>query len=120
MHTSVGNNSLRESVTAFALAGWIEAPAVVSINVNIAFVVAGNKIRIPVNNILLCVTVGDLDRSEKRRYCVVLNAVLLPSFLTEAAILDGETAAANLLKVFANYIAAKVAEEEYEKSEKEE
>ena len=49
---------------------------------------------------------------------MVLNAVLLPTFLTEAVILDGKTAASNILKVFANCIALKGSEEEYDKSAK--
>ena len=43
---------------------------------------------------------------------MVLNAVLLPPFLEEAAIFDGETAVANLLKVSVKCIAMNGAEKE--------
>ena len=36
-HTAVGNNSLGESVVAFALAGDLSSPSVISFNIKIAF-----------------------------------------------------------------------------------
>ena len=51
---------------------------------------------------------------------MALNAALLPSFLTEPAILDREMATENLLKVFARCIATKGAEEEEEMFSEEE
>ena len=62
VHVYVGNKSLGESVTAFSLAGLIEAPKVVSINVDIAFAIAGDNIWIPITKVLLCTAVGDLAR----------------------------------------------------------
>ena len=59
-------------------------------------------------------------RGQKKRDWVALNAVLIPPLLTEATILDSETSAANLLKVFVKCITAKGSEEEDNKSEKEE
>ena len=82
----------------------LEAPTVVSINSNIAFANTGDNIWIPITKLLLRSAVGDLVRSKKQREWVALNAILIPPFLTKAAILDSETAATNLLKVFANYI----------------
>ena len=81
---------------------------------------AGNKIRIPVTKVLSCASVGNLARSKKHRYWVVLNAVLLPPFLTEDAILDRKTTVANLLKLSAKCIAANLVEEENDKLVKEE
>ena len=46
---------------------------------------------------------------------MALNVVLLPPFLTEAAILDGEIASANLHNIFAKCISKKGMEEEEEK-----
>ena len=47
VHASVGNKSLGETVTAFSLAGYLEAPTVVSIDAKHAFAVNGNNIRLP-------------------------------------------------------------------------
>ena len=57
MHMSVGNKYLGESISTFALAGYIEALKVISIDTSIAFAIYGNKIRIPVTEVLLCVIV---------------------------------------------------------------
>ena len=67
VHVSIGNNSLWESVTDFALAGSLEAPTAVSINAGIAFTISGDKIRIPVTKVLLRTAVGDLTISKKQR-----------------------------------------------------
>ena len=75
---------------------------------------------IPVTKAILCTTVGDLTRSKKHRDWVDLNSVPLLLFLTEAAILEGEMAAKNLLKVFAKCIDKKEVEEEDKKLAKEE
>ena len=93
VHTSVCNKSLGESVTAFTLAGLLKAPKVVSIDADIAFVNAGDKIRIPITELILCAASGNLVRLKKQRDWLVLNAVLLPPFLMEAAILDSKKAA---------------------------
>ena len=59
-----------------------------------------DKIWIPVTKVLLHAAIGDLDILKEQREWLPLNAVLLPPFLTEAAVLDNKTAVANLLKVF--------------------
>ena len=68
---------------------------------------ADNKIWIPITEVILRVAVGNIARGGKQRDWVVLNTVLLPSFMTETSILDCKMAAANLLKVFTKCIAAK-------------
>ena len=42
-HLAVGNKSLEESVVAFALAGDISSPSVISLKIEIAFAADGNK-----------------------------------------------------------------------------
>ena len=116
VHMSIGNKPLGESVTIFTLEGYLEAPAVVSIIVNTAFAIASDKIPIPVTKELLCSNVGDLSRSKKQRDWVALNIVLIPPFLTEAAIFDNKTEVENLLKVFVKCIDSKGEKEEDEKS----
>ena len=66
VHVSVGKTPLGESITAFSHAGSLEAPTVNYINVNIAFAIAGNRIWIPVTEVLLRAAVSDLARSKKR------------------------------------------------------
>ena len=51
-HATVGNNSLGESVLALALAGKIDSPSVISINTDIAFAIDGDKIRLPIIEVL--------------------------------------------------------------------
>ena len=62
VHASVGKTPLGESVTAFAQAGSLEAPTVDYIDVDIAFAIVGNRIWIPVTEVLLRAAVGDLAR----------------------------------------------------------
>ena len=62
------------------------------------------KIRLPITEVLLCVAVGDLNGSKKKRNWQSLNAFLLPPFQTEVAILHGELDAGELLKIFAQSI----------------
>ena len=109
-HTSVGNKSLGEFIATFALTGSLNSPSVVLININIVFFMDGDKIRLPITEVLLRAAAGNLARSKKHPYWTPHNAVLLPSFLTEAEILDGETAAEELLKIFARSI-TEIAEE---------
>ena len=52
-YASIVNKPPGESVTALSLVGSLEAPEVVSINYNIAFANAGDKIKIPVTKVLL-------------------------------------------------------------------
>ena len=87
-NTSVGKKSLRESVAEFALAGSIDSPSVVSIDINIAFTINGKKIRHPIPEVLLHAAAGDLMRLNNQRYWTLRSTVLLPPFLTEAEILN--------------------------------
>ena len=103
-HANVGNKSLVEYIQAFALAGNLDSPSVISLNLEIAFATEGEKIRLPITDVLLCAAAGDLARSKNQRDCPSLNAVLLPPFLTEFSILHGESDKGELLKIFARSI----------------
>ena len=104
VHVYVGNKSLGESVTAFSLKVSLDSPSLVLIDFNIAFSMDGDKIRLPFAEVLLCAAAGDLAISKNQMDWMPLNAVLLPPFLTEAEIFDGETSAEDLLKTFARTI----------------
>ena len=67
LHTSVGKKSLGESVAAFFMKGSLNSPSIVSINVNIAFAMDGDKIRLPIAEVLLLSVVGNLVRSKNQR-----------------------------------------------------
>ena len=99
-HTSVGNTPLGESVTAFALAGSLDSPSVVLIDVNIAFSMDGDNIRLQISEVLLRTAAGDLASSNKQRYWTPINAILIPPLLMEAQILCRETSTEYLLKTF--------------------
>ena len=88
-HAAVENKSLGESVVAFALAGDLISPSVISFNIDIAFAADGEKIRLPIAEVLLRAAAGNLARSKKQCDWTTRNAVLLPPFLKEAAILHG-------------------------------
>ena len=103
-HATVGNKSLEESIQAFTLTGDLGSPSVVSFNLEIAFAPDGEKIRLPIAEVLLRAAAGNLARSKNRRDWQSLNAVLLPPFLTEAAILHDESDAGELLQIFARII----------------
>ena len=78
VHASVGNKSLRESVAAFALEGCLDSPSLVLVNINISFTMYGNKIRLPIPEVLLHTVAGNLARSKNRQYWKPRKAVLLP------------------------------------------
>ena len=103
-HAAFGNKSLGESVVAFALAGNLSSPSVISLKIEIAFAVDGDKIRLPIVEVLLRTTAANLTRSKKQRDWTPRNDVLLPTFLTEAAILHSESDVGKLLKIFARSI----------------
>ena len=103
-HAAVGNKSLGEYVVAFSLASYLGSPSFISFNLEIAFANDGEKIRVPITEVLLCAAAGDLARSRKQRDWTSHNAVLLPPLLTKAAILHGESDAGELLKIFARSI----------------
>ena len=58
----------------------------ISFNTDIAFAADGDKIRLPIAEVLLRAAAGDLARSKNQRDWQYRNAVLLPPFLAEAAI----------------------------------
>ena len=64
----VGNKSLEETVAAFALAGYLSSPSVVSLKIDISFAADGDKILLPIAEELLRGAAGDLARSKKQRY----------------------------------------------------
>ena len=64
----------------------------------------GDKIRLLIAEVLLRATAGILALLKKLRDWTPRNAVLLPPFLKEAAIIHGELDAVNLLKIFARSI----------------
>ena len=100
-HSMVRNKSLGEILQAFALAGDLASPSVISFNLEIAFSPEGEKIRLPIMEGLLCDAPSNLKGTKKQRDWQSLNAVLLLSFLTESAILHGKSDAGELLKIFA-------------------
>ena len=57
----------------------------------IAFAEDGDKIHLPTTEVLLHAAAGDLMRSKNQQDWTPHNAFLLPPFLTEAAILNGES-----------------------------
>ena len=103
-HAAVGNKSMGESVVDFALAGDLDSPSVNSFNLDIAFATNGQKIRLPIVEVLLCAAAGVLARSKKQCNWTSRNTVLLPPFLTEATILHGKSDAGELQKIFARSI----------------
>ena len=67
VHAADENNSPGESVVDFALGGYLSSPSVVSINMDIDFTSDGNKIRLPIAEVLLRAAASDLARSKKQR-----------------------------------------------------
>ena len=63
--------------------------------------------------VLLHTAAGDLARSKKQRDWTSRNAVLLPPILTEAAILQCESDADELLKIFARSITEWASDADY-------
>ena len=91
-------------VTALALTGSLEAPIVVLIDIKRAFAGNGKNIRLPMKEVVICAAAGDLSKSKKFWEWMSRNAILLPPFLAEAIVNDGEIAAEALLKTFAEKI----------------
>ena len=73
------------------------------------YVITGSSI----SELLLCAAAGNLARSKNQRDWTPLNAVLIPTLLTEATILDGEISTEDLLKIFLRCITERAEEEEY-------
>ena len=103
-HAFIGNKSLEETVTAFALAGFLNAPTVVTIDDECNFAGTSDNIRLPTTEVLLCAAVGNLYKLEKLRNWEDMNTVLLPSLLTKAVVLEVETVEGEILKTFYNKI----------------
>ena len=100
-HAAVGNNSLWGYAVSFILAGYLSSPFVISTKIEIVFAADGNKICLPIAEVLLRSAAGNLARMKNQMDWMPRNAVLLPPFLTEAAIPHGESDAGELLKIFA-------------------
>ena len=67
VHSTVGNKSLRESLQDFALTGDLGSPSVISFNLEIAFSPEGEKIRLPIMEVLLRAAAGDLARLKNQQ-----------------------------------------------------
>ena len=85
-HASVGNKSFGKTVTAFSLAGSLEAPTMVSIDIERTFAGNGDKISLPTTEVLLHAAAGKLAKPKKPRDWTARNAVLLLPLLTEIAL----------------------------------
>ena len=90
-HMAIGNKFLGEFVVAFALAGDLGSPSVISFNLEISFAPDREKIRLLITEVIFRAAAGDLTRSKKQRDWLSRKAVLLPTFLTEAAIFHGKS-----------------------------
>ena len=66
-HASIGNKSLGKPGISFDLVGSLESPTVVTIDTNHAFASSAQKIRLPLTEVLLRATVGNLVRSKNLR-----------------------------------------------------
>ena len=54
VHAVFGNKSLEESVQAFTLVGNLGSPSIIFFNLEIAFATDGEKISLPIAEVLLC------------------------------------------------------------------
>ena len=96
-HVYVGNKSLRETVTTFALEVLLEALTVVTIDVERASVVSSVHIPLPTTKLLLHTAIGDLSKSKKLCNWAALNAVFVLPFLTKGIVFKGESTTGELL-----------------------
>ena len=64
-HAEVGNKSLGESIVDFSLAGDLSSPSVISFKIKIDFAADGDKIRLPIAEVLLRAAAVDITRSKK-------------------------------------------------------
>ena len=111
-HVSVGNKSLTGSVVAFTLAGSLNSPSVVLIDVNIDFATDCDKICLPVTEVLLHSIAGNLTRLKKQQDWTPRNAVLHPQFVTEAEIINRGSDRGGILKSSARSVIERVEEGE--------
>ena len=100
VHASVGNKSLGETVTAFTLSESLKSLTAVTIDAERAFAGNGEKIRLTTIKVLICAAVGDLSKSKNLRDWVAMEKLPPPPLLTKAVVLEGETAAGELLNKF--------------------
>ena len=103
-HAAIGNKSHGESVVIFSLAVDLRSPSVISLKIEIAFAVDGDKTRLPIAEVLLYATASNLARPKKQREWTLHNSVLLPPFFTEAVILHGESDAGKIVNIFTRSI----------------
>ena len=68
VHDSFRNKVLGESVAAFALAGSLDSPLVVLIDIDIIFTMDDVKFCLPIAEVLLLSAKGDLVRFKKQWY----------------------------------------------------
>ena len=59
-HATVGNKSLGEYIVDFSLSGDLSSPSVIDFNIEIAFAADGDKIRLPIAEVLLRAAAGNL------------------------------------------------------------
>ena len=96
----------------FDVAGNIDSAYIVSIDMEIDFATDGNKIYLPITDVLLCSVSSNLALSKKQQYWMPRNAALLLPFLTEAEILNADSNAGELLNIFACSVMERVDEGE--------
>ena len=89
---------------AFSLAGYLRSPSIIYLKIEVDFSTDGDKIYLPIVEVLLCAAAGNLARSKKQRDWTPHNAVLLPPFIMKSAILHEESDEGNLLKIFSRSI----------------
>ena len=65
VHAAVGNKSLGEYVVAFSLAGNLISHSMNSLKTEVNFAADGDKIRLPITEVLLRAAAGDHTRSKK-------------------------------------------------------
>ena len=72
----------------------------VLIDINLAFAKDGKNIRLSMTEVLIRAATSDLAKSKNPRNWTSRNTLLLPPFLTETVVTDGDTVAEALLKIF--------------------
>ena len=85
-HTDIWNNYLGKNVNIFSLAVFSKSPTVVSVDAKHAYASTGDKIRLPITEVILCASIRDLAHLKKIQDWVPTNAVLLVPVLTKVAI----------------------------------
>ena len=70
------------------------------IDINLTFAKDGKNIRLSMTEVLIRAATSDLAKSKNPRNWTSRNTLLLPPFLTEIVVTDGDTVAEALLKIF--------------------